>query len=73
MKYTYYGDNPILMAKRDGSDYSRIDNGFLSALTGWANGDFNYDGVVTLLDHTLIDNAFNSRGATLTDLIRRPR
>jgi len=30
-------------------------------LTGWYNGDFNYDGVVNGDDYTLIDNAFNSQ------------
>jgi hypothetical protein len=49
----------------DGSDYSRIDNGALNHLTGWFNGDFNYDGVINGSDYTLIDNAFNTQGAQL--------
>jgi hypothetical protein len=67
LKYTYYGDTN-LDGKVDGSDYSRIDNAYLSnnALTGWFNGDFNYDGVVDGSDYTLIDNAYNSQGAQLT-------
>ena len=43
--YTYYGD-ANLSGNIDGSDYSLIDNGFINHLTGWYNGDFNYDGVV---------------------------
>jgi fibronectin-binding autotransporter adhesin len=64
-KYTYYGDSN-LDGKVDGSDYSRIDNGYLANLTGWFNGDFNYDGVVNGSDYTLIDNAFNNQGAAIT-------
>jgi hypothetical protein len=62
VRYTYYGDANLSGAV-DGSDYSRIDNGYLTHLTGWANGDFNYDGVVNGSDYTLIDNAFNTQGA----------
>jgi autotransporter-associated beta strand protein len=61
VKYTYYGDANLDGAV-DGSDYARIDNGFLMGMTGWANGDFNYDGVVNGSDYTLIDNAFNTQG-----------
>ncbi len=71
VKYTYYGDTN-LDGKVDGSDYSRIDNGFLHGLTGWFNGDFNYDGVVNGSDYTLIDNAFNSQGAALSDAVASP-
>jgi hypothetical protein len=67
IKFTYYGDTN-LDGKIDGSDYSRIDNGYLSnnTLTGWFNGDFNYDGVIDGSDYTLIDNAFNEQGAQIT-------
>ena len=68
VKYTYYGD-ANLNGKVDASDYSRIDNGYLTHLTGWYNGDFNYDGVVNGSDYTLIDNAFNTQGAQLSDSI----
>jgi hypothetical protein len=64
VRYTYYGD-ANLNGVVDGSDYSRIDNGYLSHLTGWLNGDFNYDGVVNGSDYTLIDNAFNTQGNAL--------
>ena len=55
-----------LDGKVDATDYSRIDNGYLNHLTGWYNGDFNYDGVVNGSDYTLIDNAFNMQGAQLS-------
>jgi hypothetical protein len=64
VKYTYYGDTN-LDGKVDGTDYSRIDNGYLDHLSGWYNGDFNYDGVVDGSDYTLIDNAFNQQSASL--------
>jgi hypothetical protein len=65
LKYTYYGD-ATLDGKVDGSDYTRIDNGYLNHTTGWQNGDFNYDGIVNGSDYTLIDNAFNTQGAQVT-------
>jgi hypothetical protein len=68
VKYTYYGDTN-LDGKVDGSDYSRIDNGYLMHLTGWSNGDFNYDGVIDGSDYTLIDNAFNTQGAQIASAI----
>ena len=71
IKYTYIGD-ANLDGKIDGSDYSRIDNGYLNNLTGWYNGDFNYDGIVNGSDYTLMDNAFNSQGAVLADVIAAP-
>jgi alpha-L-arabinofuranosidase len=64
VKYTYYGD-ANLDGKVDGSDYARIDNGYLTHATGWNNGDFNYDGVINGSDYTLIDNAFNIQGAAI--------
>ena len=70
VKYTYYGDTD-LNGEVDGTDYSRIDNGYLSRssahpLSGWFNGDFNYDGVIDGSDYTLIDNAFNTQGAQIS-------
>jgi ELWxxDGT repeat protein len=64
IKYTYQGD-ANLSGKVDGSDYSLIDNGYLTKATGWSNGDFNYDGVIDGSDYTLIDNAFNTQGAAV--------
>jgi hypothetical protein len=64
VKYTYDGDTN-LDGKVDGTDYARIDNGYLQHLTGWYNGDFNYDGIINGSNYTLIDNAFNTQGSTL--------
>ena len=47
----------------NGADYQQVDHGFGAHLTGWSNGDFNYDGVVDCDDFTLIDNAFNQLAA----------
>jgi hypothetical protein len=71
VKYTYYGDTN-LDGTVDGSDYSRIDNGYLNGLTGWFNGDFNYDGVIDGSDYTLIDNAYNTQGASLAASVAGP-
>jgi autotransporter-associated beta strand protein len=71
VKYTYYGD-ANLDGSVDASDYSRIDNGYLTQATGWFNGDFNYDGVVNGSDYTLIDNAFNMQGAAISSTIASP-
>jgi hypothetical protein len=71
IKFTYFGD-ANLDGKVDGSDYSRIDYGYLNNLTGWSNGDFNYDGVIDGSDYTLIDNAFNTQGAQLNASIADP-
>jgi hypothetical protein len=72
LRYTYNGD-ANLDGHVDGSDYSRIDSGFLNHLTGWSNGDFNYDGVINGSDYTLIDNAFNTQGASLAASIATPK
>ena len=58
IKYTYFADTNF-DGRVDGSDYTRIDAGFLTHATGWANGDFNYDGKIDGSDYTLIDNTFN--------------
>ena len=49
-----------------------IDNGYLNHSTGWYNGDFNYDGVINGSDYTLIDNAFNTQGASLAAVVANP-
>ena len=61
VKYTYFGD-ATLDGKVDGSDYARLDAGLASknVLTGWANGDFNYDGIIDGTDVDVLDNAFNN-------------
>jgi autotransporter-associated beta strand protein len=71
IKYTYYGDTD-LNGQVDGSDYARIDNGYLNGLSGWFNGDFNYDNVVDGSDYTLMDNAYNTQGAQISSIIASP-
>jgi hypothetical protein len=71
VKYTYYGDTN-LDGKVDGSDYSRIDAGFIAHTSTWYNGDFNYDNIINGSDYTLIDNAFNRQGAAFASLISDP-
>jgi hypothetical protein len=41
-------------------------------LTGWFNGDFNYDNVVDGSDYTLIDNTYNQQGASLAASVALP-
>jgi hypothetical protein len=53
----------------DGSDYSRIDGGYVNHLSGWFNGDFNYDGIIDGSDYTLIDNAFNNQSTAITSAV----
>jgi len=60
VKFTCYGD-ALLTGSVTAADYIQIDNGFQNGLSGWYNGDFNYDGVINGDDYTLIDNAFNSQ------------
>jgi rhamnogalacturonan endolyase len=67
IKYTYFGD-ANLDGKVDGTDYSRIDNGYLHQLTSWFNGDFNYSQNIDGSDYTLIDNAFNSQSTSLAEV-----
>ena len=55
---------PTWTARVNGADYQQIDQGFGGSLTGWSNGDFNYDGVVNGSDYALIDNTFNQITAT---------
>ncbi len=71
IKYTYYGD-ANLDGKVDGSDYSLIDNGFITGSTGWFNGDFDYSGTVDGSDYALIDNAFNVQSASIAAQIATP-
>ena len=37
-----------------------------TAVGGWYNGDFNYDGIIDGSVYSLIDNAFNSQGGSLS-------
>ncbi len=63
VKYTYVGDTQLagkFNSTVSASDYAAIDNGFNMSLSGWTNGDFNYDGKINGDDYSLIDNAFNN-------------
>jgi hypothetical protein len=66
VKYTYFGA-ATLDGKLDGTDYARLDAGLGSnnVLTGWANGDFNDDGIIDGTDLDLLDNAFINQGGRL--------
>jgi hypothetical protein len=64
VKYTYYGDTDF-NGDVDGDDYSRLDNGFNTALSGWTNGDTDANGVVDGDDYALLDLGFNTQGDTL--------
>jgi uncharacterized repeat protein (TIGR03803 family) len=64
VKYTYPGDTN-LDGVVNGGDYTRIDDGFVSKLTGWSNGDVNYDGIINGSDYTLLDNVYNQQNSTL--------
>jgi hypothetical protein len=61
VKWTYGAD-----ANLDGSvnttDYDRLVNGYDNSLTGWYNGDFNYDGVINGSDFTIYDNCEGATG-----------
>ena len=39
-------------------DYTLIDRGFAKGLTGWSNGDFNYDSMINAADYMMIDTSF---------------
>ncbi len=68
VKFTYYGDAD-LSGKIDGVDYNQIDNGYHQGLSGWNNGDFNYDSFIDGSDYSLIDNAFNTQGSALPNAV----
>jgi CARDB len=69
IKYTFVGDTD-LSGTVAAADYTQIDNAFsynaanpTTPLTGWYNGDFNYDHALNGDDYTLIDNDFNTQGS----------
>ncbi|MEO7318297.1 MAG: hypothetical protein ABIZ56_04855 [Chthoniobacteraceae bacterium] len=53
---TVFGDSD-LSGVVDSTDYFCFNNGVTSALTGWLNGDYNYDGLINAADNALIDRA----------------
>lgn len=68
VKYTWFGDTD-LSGRVNGGDYAKTDNGFNAGLSGWTNGDNNYDSVIDGADYSLIDNAFNSQGAVALAIV----
>jgi hypothetical protein len=49
----------------DGGDFAQLVAGFQQHLTGWDNGDFNYDGVVNGEDLGLLVASYQQQGAAL--------
>ncbi len=60
---TYFGD-ANLNGHLDAADLVKINNGFANHLTGWQNGDFNYDGTIDGSDYSLLDYANLATGGT---------
>ncbi len=59
---TYFGD-ANLDGTVDGDDFLRFDIGIDQSLTGWVNGDFNYDGVVDRdNDYSVLVDAYFANG-----------
>jgi hypothetical protein len=46
----------------DEADYEATDHGYNAGLSGWANGDFDCDGLVTFDDYSIIDMAYARQG-----------
>jgi len=66
VKYTLMGDVD-LNGKIDGSDYFRLDKGFLAKSKGYANGDVDFSGTIDGSDYFVIDKAFLSRSPEMGD------
>jgi hypothetical protein len=67
VRYTYAGDTN-LDGTLTAADFNAVLNGLTNNLTGWENGDINYDGVVDATDWTLFLGAytyFQSTGIVL--------
>jgi hypothetical protein len=64
VKYTYLGDTD-LSGLIDASDLNAVLNGMTNGLSGWANGDTNYDGVVNGVDWNNVVLAFANQGGVL--------
>jgi hypothetical protein len=64
--YTYVGDTD-LNGVVDASDLANALAGMEGGLTGWRNGDFNYDGVVNAADITLLLKSLAGQGAPFAD------
>ena len=70
VRTTVYGD-ANLTGSVTAADYTIVDAGYVLGLTGWGNGDFNYDRAIDGSDYSLIDNAFN-RAATSAAMVAAP-
>jgi autotransporter-associated beta strand protein len=66
VKYTYLGDTN-LDGTVDASDLANALAGQAGGLTGWVNGDFNYDGQVTGADISLLLNSLANQTVTFGD------
>jgi hypothetical protein len=73
IKYTYYGD-ANLDGKVDAGDLARFNTGLASdgALTGWQNGDFNYDGVINGDDLMLLNLAASLQTGSIPSSVPEP-
>jgi hypothetical protein len=72
VKFTYYGDANLNGIVDNSTDLGLLNNGQSNGLTGWYNGDFNYDGVINGSDYTLYDlgyNFYQSRNASSPTIV----
>ncbi len=65
VKYTYIGDT-TLKGYVNATDLANALAGMNGGLTGWENGDFNYDGVVNQTDFNLLLASLAGQGAPLS-------
>jgi hypothetical protein len=63
VKYTYFGDTNI-DGVVNGVDLANFLEGYSLGLTGWRNGDFNYDGVVDVTDYNKLAAVLGATGLT---------
>jgi hypothetical protein len=71
IRYTYAGDAD-LKGTINGDDYFRIDSGYATHASGFANGDFDFNNKINADDYFLIDVNYAHRGAVLATLSVAP-
>ncbi len=71
VKYTYLGDTD-LSGSVDATDLANTLAGMSGGLTGWVNGDFNYDGVVNGADVSLLLASLQGQGASVGGAVPEP-